>query len=152
MVSIFYVKCLIGIRYLIMESLFNNGVKPLEVMSEGRLFKRFVRDGTVSITFSGQTVTGNLVNLSVSGLLADFSSRGPLPGMSDNIIVRLEAESTENILDLPGTVVRMQVPGDYQKQDLIEMAVNFSELEPSLKAGLQKLIKYLLVRTITYKT
>jgi len=137
---------------MIMESLFNNSVKPLEVMSEGRLFKRFVREGAISITFRGQTATGNLVNLSVSGLLANFSSGDTLPGMSEKIDMRLEAGSSDNVLEVPGTVVRMQVPRDYEKQDLIEIAVNFGELEPSAKHGLQKLINYLLIRLISYKT
>ncbi len=130
----------------------NSNEKTVEVMSEGRLFKRFVKEGAVSISFRGSTATGNLVNLSVSGLLANFSSSNPLPGMSEKVEMRLEAGGKDNILDVHGTVVRIQVPKDYERQDLIEIAVNFGELSASAKYGLQRLIKYLLVTTTGYKT
>jgi hypothetical protein len=135
-----------------MGELFNNHVKTLEVMSEGRHYKRFIKEGAISVAFRGQTATGNLVNLSVSGLLADFASSDSLPGMSEKVAVHLEAGGMDNILEVQGSVVRIQVPKDIEKQDLIEIAVNFVDLHPSAKYGLQKLIKYLLVNAIHYKT
>jgi len=128
-----------------------DNAKTLEVMSEGRLFKRFAKEGAVSITFDGRTVTGNIVNLSVSGLLANFPGSGPLPGVSEKIEMRLEAGGKENVLDVQGTVVRIQVPADYERQDLMEIAVNFGEITPPVKYGLQKLIQYLQVTTTSYK-
>jgi hypothetical protein len=128
-----------------------NNEKTVEVMSEGRLFKRFVKEGAISITFRGQTTTGSLVNLSVSGLLANFPSNDPLPGMAEKIEIRLEVGGKGNVLDVQGTIVRIQVPKDYEQQDLIEIAMNFGELSPSARYSLQKLIKYLLVKTTGYK-
>jgi len=135
-----------------MGELFNNHVKTLEVLSEGRNYKRFIKEGAISIDFRGQTATGNLVNLSVSGLLADFASSSPLPGISEKVAVHLEAGGMDNILEVQGSIVRIQVPKDVEKQDLIEIAVNFVDLRPSAKYSLQKLIKYLLVNAIHYKT
>jgi hypothetical protein len=134
-----------------MNAPLNNNMAPIEVLSEGRHYQRFVKEGAAAITFRGQTVTGNLVNLSVSGLLADFSSKDILPGMSETVDIYLEAGGKDNILELTGTVVRIQVPREYDKQDLIEIAVNFGDLQPAAKHGLQKLIKYLLVKAIRYK-
>jgi len=135
-----------------MGELFNNHVKNLEVLSEGRHYKRFIKEGAVSVAFREQTATGNLVNLSVSGLLADFASSSPLPSIFEKVAIHLEAGGMDNILEVQGSVVRIQVPKDIEKQDLIEIAVNFSDLHPSVKYGLQKLIKYLLGNVIYYKT
>ena len=134
-----------------MNAPLNNRLAPIEVLSEGRLYQRFVKEGAVALTFRGQTATGNLVNLSVAGLLAIFSSKDPLPGMSQEVEMRLEAGGKDNILELHGTVVRIQVPKEYEQQDLIELAVKFGELQPAAKHGLQKLIKYLLGKAIRYK-
>ena len=134
-----------------MNAPLNNRLAPIEVLSEGRRYQRFVKEGAVALTFRGQTVTGNLVNLSVAGLLAIFSSKDPLPGMSEEVDMRLEAGGKDNIIGLHGTVVRIQMPKEYEQQDLIEIAVNFGELLPAAKHGLQKLIKYLLGKTIRYK-
>jgi len=133
------------------RDLIRDNAKTLEVVSEGRAFKRFANEGAVSMTFGGRTATGNIVNLSVSGLLANFSSNAPLPNLSENVEMRLEAASKENVLDLKGMVVRVQPPKDYERQDLIEIAVNFGEIEPSVKYGLERLIKYLQVTTTSYK-
>lgn len=133
------------------RDLFNNHVAPLEVMSEGRRYKRFLKEGTITITFRGQTATGNLVNLSVAGLLANFPSSNPLPGLSETVSIRLEAGGPDNVLEVQGTVVRIQVPRDYEKMSFIEIAVNFTDLSPAAKHDLQKLIKYLLVKAISYK-
>jgi hypothetical protein len=135
-----------------MGELMNNHVKTLEVLSEGRNYKRFIKEGAVSVAFRGQMATGNLVNLSVSGLLADFASISPLPGISEKVAVHLEVGGVDNTLEVQGSVVRIQVPKDIEKQDVIEIAVNFGELPPSVKYGLQKLIKYLLVNALHYKT
>jgi len=135
-----------------MGGLLNNHIKTLEVLSEGRHYKRFIKEGAVSLAFRGQTATGNLVNLSVSGLLADFASSSPLPSVAEKVSVHLEAGGRDNILEVQGSVVRVQVPADFEKQDLTEIAVNFGDLHPSVKNGLQKLIKYLLGNAIHYKT
>lgn len=134
-----------------MNASLNNQMAPIEVLSEGRRYQRFVKEGSAAITFRGQTVTGNLVNLSVSGLLADFSSKDPLPGMDEKVDIHLEAGGKDNILELHGAVVRIQMPREYEQQDLIEIAVNFGDLQPAAKHGLQKLIKYLLTKAIRYK-
>jgi hypothetical protein len=134
-----------------MNAPLNNRLAPIEVLSEGRRYQRFVKEGAVALTFRGQTVTGNLVNLSVAGLLAVFSSKDPLPGMSEEVDMRLEAGGKDNIIGLHGMVVRIQMPREYEQQDLIEIAVNFGDLLPAAKHGLQKLIKYLLGKTIRYK-
>ncbi len=134
-----------------MNARLNNQLAPIEVLSEGRCYQRFVKEGAATITFRGLTVTGNLVNLSVSGVLANFSSRDPLPGMSEEVNIHLEAGGQDNILELHGTIVRIQVPREYENQDLIAIAVNFVDLRPAVKHGLQKLIEYLLVKAIRYK-
>ncbi|MGO9378540.1 MAG: PilZ domain-containing protein [Dissulfurispiraceae bacterium] len=134
-----------------MNARLNNQLAPIEVLSEGRRYQRFVKEGAATITFRGLTVTGNLVNLSVSGVLANFSSRDPLPGMSEEVNIHLEAGGQDNILELHGTIVRIQVPREYENQDLIAIAVNFVDLRPAVKHGLQKLIEYLLVKAIRYK-
>jgi len=135
-----------------MGELMNNHVKTLEVLSEGRNYKRFIKEGAISVAFRGQTATGNLVNLSVSGLLADFPNSSLLPGMSEKVTVHLEVGGVDNILEIQGSVVRIQVPKDIEKQDVIEIAVNFGDMHPSVRYGLQKLIKYLLVNALHYKT
>jgi hypothetical protein len=134
-----------------MGGLLNNHMKSLEVLSEGRYYKRFIKEGAISVAFRGQRATGNLVNLSVSGLLADFAISGPLPNISEKVTVSLEVGGMDNIVEVHGSIVRIQVPKNFEKQDLIEIAVNFSDLQPSAKYGLQKLIKYLLVNALHYK-
>lgn len=134
-----------------MNTRLNNQLSRIEVLSEGRSYQRFVKEGAAAVTFRGLTVTGNLVNLSVSGLLANFPSKDTLPSMHDKVDLRVEAGGKENILELHGTVVRIQLPREYQRQDMIEIAVNFGELHPAAKHGLQKLIKYLLLKALRYK-
>jgi hypothetical protein len=134
-----------------MNARLNNQLASIEVLSEGRRYQRFVKEGAVTIAFRDRTATGNLVNLSVSGLLANFSSKERLPGMAEKVAVHLEAGGKDNVLELQGEVVRIQMPREYEQQDLIEIAVNFDDLQPAAKHGLQKLIKYLLVKAIRYK-
>jgi len=129
----------------------NNQMAPIEVMSEGRRYQRFVKEGAVSLTIGRRSVSGNLVNLSISGLLSNFLSSQPLPEMSDKVDIRLEAGGRENMLELNGTVVRIQVPRELDKQDMIEIAVDFGELPPAAKHALQQLINYLLVKAARYK-
>ena len=134
-----------------MNARLNNQLASIEVLSEGRQYQRFVKEGAVTITFRDRTATGNLVNLSVSGLLANFSSKDRLPGMAEKVAIHLEAGGKDNVMELQGEVVRIQMPKEYEQQDLIEIAVNFDDLQPAAKHGLQKLIKYLLVKAIRYK-
>ncbi|HMK57128.1 MAG TPA: PilZ domain-containing protein [Dissulfurispiraceae bacterium] len=129
----------------------NNQMASIEVLSEGRRYQRFVKEGAVALIFGERSATGNLVNLSVSGLLANFRSSDPLPGMSDRVDMRLEAGGLDNMLELNGTVVRVQVSRDLDKQDMIELAIDFGDLSPAAKHGLQQLINYLLLKAARYK-
>lgn len=135
-----------------MVDLFSGNVKPIDVLSEGRRYKRFVKDAAVSVTFRGQTATGSLVNVSVSGMLANFPSAGALPGMSEKITVHLEIGGKDNVLEMNGTVVRIQVPREYESRDMIEIAINFSDLTPAARHAIQKLIKFLVIQAKGYST
>jgi hypothetical protein len=133
-----------------MVDLFSGAVKPIDVLSDGRRYRRFVKDAGVSVTFGGQAATGNLVNISVSGMLTNFPSSGTLPRMSEKVEVHLEVGGKDNILEMRGTVVRIQVPKQYEKQDMIEIAIDFSDLTPASRHGIQKLIKFLVIQAKGY--
>jgi hypothetical protein len=135
-----------------MSSLSHKNVAPIEVHSDGRRYKRFAREEAVRITFRGQDATGNLANLSATGLLATFSSSDTLPAVSEKVAVHIDIDGRDNVLDVQGVVVRIQIPAEYEVKDGIEIAVNFSDLLPAAKHSLQKLINFLLVRDKNYKT
>ncbi len=135
-----------------MDTLAHKNVAPIEVLSDGRRYKRFSREETVRIDFRGQTATGNLANLSATGLLATFSSSSILPACSETVSVHIDIDGRENVLDVQGLVVRIQIPTEYEVKDVIEIAVNFSDLRPAAKHSLQKLINFLLIKDKNYKT
>ncbi len=135
-----------------MVDLFGGNVKPIDVLSEGRRYKRFVKEAAVSVTFRGQTATGSLVNVSVSGMLANFPSTGVLPGMSEKLVIHLEIGGRDNVLEMQGTVVRIQIPREYENRDMIEIAVHFSDLTPAARHGIRKLIKFLVIQAKGYST
>jgi c-di-GMP-binding flagellar brake protein YcgR len=132
-------------------SALNENLAQVKVQSDGRRYKRFVQEGGISITFRENTITGNLVNLSATGLLAYFDSNSTLPVMSENVAVHIEVDGEDNILNVAGTVVRLQPPNDSEATDIIELAIDFVNLNPSARNGIQKLIKYLLVKSKSYE-
>ena len=135
-----------------MDTLDHKNLAPIEVLSDGRRYKRFLREETVRIDFRGQTSTGNLANLSATGLLATFSSGSMLPSVSETVAVHIDIDGRENVLDIQGLVVRIQIPTEYEVKDVIEIAVNFNDLRPASRHRLQKLINFLLVKDKNYKT
>jgi len=135
-----------------MKALYHKNVAPVEVLSDGRRYKRFVREEAVSISFRGQIATGNLVNLSATGLLASFGRQAPLPGISEEVSVFIEVDGRDNVLDIGGTVVRIQIPEGLESGDGTEIAIDFREMRRSAKNGLDKIINYLLVKGSDYNS
>jgi hypothetical protein len=133
-----------------MKALYNKNLAPIEVLSDGRRYKRFTREESVSIYFRGQKATGSLVNLSATGMFATFASGLPLPSVSEEVSVHIELDGKDNVLDIRGPVVRIQPPGEYESNQVTGVAVDFSGLDLPVKYRLKKIINYLLVRDNNY--
>lgn len=133
-----------------MNALYHKNVAPIEVLSDGRRYKRFVREEAVSIGFRGQKATGNLVNLSATGLYAIFSRGLPLPAVSEEVLVHIELDGQDNVLDIRGRVVRIRMPGENESNDVTGVAVDFSGLDLPSKFRIKKIIDYLLVTDNNY--
>jgi hypothetical protein len=134
-----------------LNALSHSNIAPIEVLSDGRRYKRFVREEAVRISFRGNTATGNLANLSATGLLAIFGSSSVLPAVAEEVAVHIEVDNRDDVLDLNGTVVRIQISDSYESKDIIEIAVDFRDVLPASRHGLRKLINYLLSKDRAYK-
>jgi|GEM_PF-1743875 len=135
-----------------MYTLYQKNVAPIEVHSDGRRFKRFVREESVSIVFRDQKATGNLVNLSPAGLFATFPKDVPLPSLAENVMINIDLDDKGNALDINGSVVRIQPPRMHEANDHIGVAVDFSGLDRAAKFRIGSIINYLLVKDHNYNT
>jgi hypothetical protein len=135
-----------------MYALYHKNVAPIEVHSDGRRFKRFVREESVAISFRGQKATGNLVNLSPAGLFATFGRDVPLPLVSENVAIHIELDGKDNTLDISGNVVRIQTPKENEPHDHIGVAVDFKGLDNAAKFRIASIINYLLVKDNNYNS
>jgi|WetSurMetagenome_2_1015567.scaffolds.fasta_scaffold00429_18 hypothetical protein len=132
--------------------LYHKNVAPIEVFSDGRRYKRFVREESVSISFRGQKSTGNVVNLSATGLFATFAQGVPLPSVSEKVLIHIELDGKDSALDISGTVVRIQPPGEYESHDITGVAVDYSGLDLAAKYRIGSIINFLLVKDNNYNT
>jgi hypothetical protein len=133
-----------------MKDLYHKNLAPIEVHSDGRRYKRFTREESVTITFRGKRATGNLVNLSPSGLFATFPKVLQLPSVSEEVSVHIELDGKDNVLDINGPVVRIQPPGEYESNDVYGVAIDFGGLDLAAQNRIKKIIEYLLVRDSNY--
>jgi hypothetical protein len=135
-----------------MNALYHKNLAPIEVFSDGRRYKRFMREESVSITFRGQKVTGNLVNLSATGLLAAFASSVALPAISESVSAHIELDGKDNVFDIDGIVVRIRKPGEFESSNLVRVAIDYSGLDLAAQFRISKLINYLLVTDGNYNS
>ncbi|MFO0752880.1 MAG: PilZ domain-containing protein [Thermodesulfovibrionales bacterium] len=124
--------------------------EPFAVEIESRDFRRFGETGDVVLKSPSCTAAGQLLNISMNGLLGSFHHRSTLPGLCEEVMVGIRLRSGERIFRIYGTVVRIQLAGTSPDPEHIEFAVRFSGLVPEEKHELRALVRALRGRARTY--
>ncbi|MCC6345729.1 MAG: PilZ domain-containing protein [Nitrospirales bacterium] len=124
--------------------------KSIAVEIESRDFRRFGETGDVVLKSPSCNASGQLVNISMNGLLGSFHHHNALPGLLEKVAVGIRLRSEERIFRVYGTVVRIQVAGTAPDSEYIEFAVKFSGLVPEEKHELRALVHALRGRVRKY--
>ncbi|MBZ0154687.1 MAG: PilZ domain-containing protein [Alphaproteobacteria bacterium] len=114
--------------------------KPIAIEIESRDFRRFGETGDVVLKSPSCNASGQLVNISMNGLLGRFHHHSALPGLFGKVAVGVRLHGEERIFKVYGTVVRIQIAGTDPDSEYIEFAVKFSGLIPQEKHELKALV------------
>jgi c-di-GMP-binding flagellar brake protein YcgR len=130
--------------------LYHKNLAPIDVCSDGRRYKRFVREESVIMDFRDQKATGNLVNLSATGLFATFARGVSLPGVRERVSIHIDLDGQGNALDIDGVVVRLRHPRENEPNDHVGVAVDFSDTDQASKYRIGSIINFLIVKDNNY--
>ncbi len=122
----------------------NKKINPVHIKSEERDARRFPEWRNMVLAFYPYIAKGQLVNISIGGALGKFPGSAPLPEMSQKVVVKLEIGNKNNILEIDGSVIRIQPAGIPDSQGHVELAIKFTHLSPEQKQGIRNIINALM--------
>lgn len=130
-----------------MDKDFIGGIPPVDVKSEGRGFRRFGENADVLLKFSGNSVRGKLLNISIGGVLGLFHSSDPLPNISEKVTAGMDMDGRGNLFEVEGTVIRIRPERGLDSPEFIEIAVKFADQSPEKKHLIKNIVTALMRKT-----
>jgi CheY-like chemotaxis protein len=91
--------------------------------------ERVAMSGNVTLTFRDCSATGDLVDISLGGLLATFPRKNILPQILDKITVDVKSVNDKRVAGLEGFIIRIQAANAFLDTEYISVAVKFLEFD-----------------------
>ncbi len=126
----------------------NKRANPVHIKSEERDARRFPEWRDLVLVFYPYLAKGKLINISIGGVLGKFPGNGPLPEMGQDVVVKLELGNKGRVLEIGGSVIRIQPAGIPDTREYLELAVKFGQLSPEKKQGVRNIVSSLMRRAM----
>jgi DNA-binding response OmpR family regulator len=105
-----------------------------------RKHERFDMSGSVTLHFREHMTRGEILDISMGGLLAVFSRKNPLPQILEKAAVAVINAEDREVARVHGFVLRLQAADAFPDTEKIKIAVKFIEADAQKLKDLQELI------------
>jgi CheY-like chemotaxis protein len=103
--------------------------------------ERYEIEGPVTIRFDAHRITGNLIDISLGGLLSFFKRGDMLPAILDKVSVNLELAQNMAFSDMEGFIIRVQPAEARIDSKYIKYAIKFMNVNAETEARLSQYLK-----------
>jgi CheY-like chemotaxis protein len=108
-----------------------------------RQSERYEIEGHITMQFGADSITGNLIDISLGGLLGFFKRGGMLPAILDKVSVNLELGQDINFTDMEGFIIRIQAAEARIDSRYVKYAIKFMNVNAETEARLSLYLKKL---------
>ena len=115
-------------------------IKALIDKLERREFERFFAETPISINFPAGRAKGNLIDISMGGILSVLDSSEKLPRILEKVKVDLEPDDMPKVEQIEGVVIRIQAVDPSADSKRVRLAVRFLEISDEKKAEVRKFL------------
>lgn len=105
-----------------------------------RQCERFDLSGEVILQFGDRVCRGNLIDISIGGLLCTVQRKSPIPMIFEKLVCDIKMGSNSKVLGLEGFVIRIQAAEAFIDSEYIKVAVKFLELSDKKAKELKDLL------------
>jgi len=108
-----------------------------------RQAERYEIEGPITVRFGSHSMTGNLIDISLGGLLGFFKRGDKLPVILDKISVDLELAQDMTFTDMEGFIIRVQAAEAHIDSKYIKYAIKFMNVNAETESRLSQYLKKL---------
>ncbi|MEW5744513.1 MAG: response regulator [Nitrospirota bacterium] len=108
-----------------------------------REHERYEASGSLTFHFRDHVARGNLIDISLGGLLSVFSRSNELPSIFEKVTMDLQLENSPKSNGIEGFVIRIQAAEAFIDADRVKFAVKFLDMSPEKKKELQAVLNSL---------
>ena len=113
---------------------------------ERREFERFYSDRPVSLKFKQNQLDGNLIDISLGGLLGTFKRKGISPQILEKVVIEVEPDIRTKISGIHGFVIRIQSAETAADSKYINIAIKFMNISSNARDELMNFINTLKLK------
>ncbi len=107
-----------------------------------RQFERYETDSLpLTIRFNAHSAKGQLIDISLRGLLSIFRREAALPHVLGKVSIDLELENNMTLSGMEGFVIRIQAAEAYIDSEYIKFVVKFINLNPAVEKEFSNYLK-----------
>lgn len=107
-------------------------------MLDRREFECYASDCPVTLKFQKYKLNGNLIDISLGGLLGTFHRKETFPQILEKVTIDMEPEYKTMISEIQGFVVRIQAAEKAVDTKYINIAIKFLDISSGTKKELMK--------------
>lgn len=111
-----------------------------------REFERYASDSPVCLKFQKHKLNGNLIDISLGGLLGTFHRRESFPQILERVIIDIEPDYKTKISGIHGFIVRIQAAEKTVDSKYINIAVKFLNISSEIKKELNNFLNILKIK------
>ncbi len=105
-----------------------------------RQYERVDLDGEVTLQFGERVSRGNILDLSMGGLLCNLHRNSPIPTILEKLLCDIKIDNNRKVLGIEGFVVRVQAAEAFIDAEYIKVAVKFLGLSDKKVKELKDLL------------
>jgi len=113
---------------------------------ERREFERFYSDRPVSLKFKENQLDGNLIDISLGGLLGTFKRKGIFPQILEKVVIEVEPDIRTKISGIHGFVIRIQSAETVADSKYINIAIKFMNISSNARDELMNFFNTLKLK------
>jgi CheY-like chemotaxis protein len=106
-----------------------------------RQAERYEIEGSITIQFGSHGIRGNLIDISLGGVLSFFKRGDVLPAILDKVSVDLELGQDMTFTDMEGFVIRIQAAEAHIDSKYIKYAIKFANVNTETEGRLSQYLK-----------
>ncbi|MCX8068978.1 MAG: PilZ domain-containing protein [Thermodesulfovibrionales bacterium] len=108
-----------------------------------REFERHGLSGKVEIIFEDKKTRGDIVDISLGGVLMNLSKKDPIPHILDKVKINFLTEGVGDVFTIEAVVIRIQAIDITVVSDKARFAFKFNEVEAEKKVKLKEIVEEL---------